>query len=324
LQAIERDRGGKAKKKKKKAKKKKGKKKKKDKDLTAGRPIESIFEELVHEGVIIKCPKVRLSEYVGEYSYLATTLRQKGIEPMPSLSDVKRVITELCILPLGSQAVHEQAPLVKSVMLAGPRGVGKKMLVHSICTETGANLFDITPANVAGKFAGKKGLDMLLHMVFKVAKLWSPSVVYVGDCERTFVKKIPKTDKTDPKRFKKPFPKILKTMKPEDRVLIVGVTKQPYDAEVKGLCNMYQRIIMVPRPDYASRYVTWRSLILRNGGKLTEDLDLGALAKVSDGYTPGHFNTAVQQLLTDRRIHQVRLQPTLLQRTHAHTNTTHL
>ena len=53
-------------------------------------------------------------------------------------------------------------------MLAGPRGVGKKMLVHSICTETGANLFDITPANVAGKFAGKKGLDMLLHMVFKV------------------------------------------------------------------------------------------------------------------------------------------------------------
>ena len=53
-------------------------------------------------------------------------------------------------------------------MIAGPRGIGKKMLVHSICTETGANLFDITPANVAGKFAGKKGLDMLLHMVFKV------------------------------------------------------------------------------------------------------------------------------------------------------------
>ena len=25
------------------------------------------------------------------------------------------------------------------------------------------------------------------------------------------------------------------------------------DAEVKGLCGMYQRIIMIPRPDYASR-----------------------------------------------------------------------
>ena len=26
------------------------------------------------------------------------------------------------------------------------------------------------------------------------------------------------------------------------------------DAEVKGLCGMYQRVIMIPRPDYASRY----------------------------------------------------------------------
>ena len=25
------------------------------------------------------------------------------------------------------------------------------------------------------------------------------------------------------------------------------------DADVKGLCGMYQRIIMIPRPDYASR-----------------------------------------------------------------------
>ena len=33
-------------------------------------------------------------------SYLATTLRQNNIEPMPSLADVRRVITEHCILPL--------------------------------------------------------------------------------------------------------------------------------------------------------------------------------------------------------------------------------
>lgn len=33
-------------------------------------------------------------------SYLATTLRQNNIEPMPSLADVRRVVTEHCILPL--------------------------------------------------------------------------------------------------------------------------------------------------------------------------------------------------------------------------------
>ena len=54
-------------------------------------------------------------------------------------------------------------------MITGPGGVGKKMLVHAICTETGANLFNLSPANVAGKFNGKAGLNMLLHMVFKVS-----------------------------------------------------------------------------------------------------------------------------------------------------------
>ena len=80
-------------------------------------------------------------------------------------------------------------------MITGPRGVGKKMLVHTICTETGSILFDLTPSNIATKYPGKAGLNMLLHMVFKVAKHWPPGVVHINECERTWVKKIPKTDK---------------------------------------------------------------------------------------------------------------------------------
>lgn len=112
------------------------------------RTIESLYEELVHEGILVRLPKTKLREYSGEYrcnllinslwtfsaavsssslllslflvvvfiavmiidnvfvlsshfSYLGTTLRQANIEPMPSLSDVRRVISEFAILPLG-------------------------------------------------------------------------------------------------------------------------------------------------------------------------------------------------------------------------------
>ena len=74
--------------------------------------------------------------------------------------------------------MHEQAPLVRSVMLAGPRGTGKRMLVNAICSETGANLFDLTATNLAGKYPGKDGLKMLMHMIFKVSLVGMSSVIF--------------------------------------------------------------------------------------------------------------------------------------------------
>ena len=60
--------------------------------------------------------------------------------------------------------------------------------------------------------------------------------------------------KSDPKRIKKEVPKMLKLLKPEDRVLLVGTSRAPFDCEMKGLTGAYQKIILIPRPDYASRY----------------------------------------------------------------------
>ncbi|KAK7136044.1 hypothetical protein R3I94_014642 [Phoxinus phoxinus] len=309
--AVDKEKSGKGKgaAKKKKASKS-GKKKKKDKDLTADRTTEALFEELVEQELLKKAENVQLKDYLGDYSYLGTTLRQSDIEPMPSLSDVRQVVALYAVLPLGSQAVHEKAPLVKSILLVGPSGVGKKMLVHAICQETGANLFDLSPLNVAGKYPGKSGLQMMLHLVFKVARLMQPSVIWIGDAEKMFYKKVPKDEKElDPKRLKKDLPKILKSIKGEDCVLIVGTTNDPHSADLKSLCKFYNKIILIPRPDYASRYVMWKELIKKNGGELTNVLDLSSLAKISDGYTQGHMVQVVRGILTERRIQQLPKRP---------------
>ncbi|KAF4072664.1 hypothetical protein AMELA_G00265580 [Ameiurus melas] len=276
------------------------KKKKKERDLTADRSVESLYEELAVEGLLKPAANVRLHDFIGDYSYLGTTLRQTDIEPMPSLSDVRQVISLCAVLPLGSQVVHEKAPLVKSILLVGPTGVGKKMLLHAICQETGANLFDLSPLNLVGKYPGKSGLQMMLHMVFKVARLMQPSVVWIGDAEKMFYKKIPKEEKAlDPKRLKKDLPKILKTIKGEDRILIVGTTSKPLDADLKSLCKLYSKIILIPRPDYASRFVLWKELVRRNGGVVTSALDLSSLVKISDGYTPGHMVRVIDPVFQD-------------------------
>ncbi|KAA0713778.1 IQ and AAA domain-containing protein 1 [Triplophysa tibetana] len=272
--------------------------------------LKSLFEELVQQKLLKKADHVKLKDYLGDYSYLGTTPLQSGIEPKPSLSDVRQVVALYAVLPLGSQAVHEKAPLVKSMLLVGPSGVGKKMLVHAICQETGANLFDLSPSNVSGKYPGKSGLQMMLQMVFMVARLMQPSVIWIGDAEKMFYKNVPKDEKElDPKRLTKNLSEILKSIKGEDCVLIVGTTNDPQSAELESLCEFYNKIILIPRSDYASRYLIWRELIRDNGGEVTSNLDLSFLTKISEGCTPGHMVKVVRCVLSEHRIQQVPRRP---------------
>lgn len=54
--------------------------------------------------------------------------------------------------------------------------------------------------------------------------------------------------------MKKQLPKAMKTVKGDDRLLLIGTSSLPFDAKVKPLTNAYNKIILVPRPDYASRH----------------------------------------------------------------------
>lgn len=42
---------------------------------------------------------------------------------------------------------------------------------------------------------------------------------------------------------------------------------------------------------------------------MTPNLDISALAKVSDGYTPGHILQAIHSVLTERRVLQLSKRP---------------
>ncbi|KAJ8350528.1 hypothetical protein SKAU_G00256580 [Synaphobranchus kaupii] len=289
------------------------------------------------------------------------------------------------------------APQVKTMLLAGPEGVGKRMLVHALCTETGANLFNLSPGQpgweiprpqrptvpsarrLQGETRQTPGLlsasqilawrsaqshlkeassrseasvsppglqtqtrrepspagshmyrqeavlfttSPLVHsgkwqnrqedILFcramareQVARVLQPSVIWIGDAEKTFYKKVPKPEKEmEPKRLKKDLPKLLKLLKPEDRVLIVGTTRRPFDAEHKPFCKVYRKIILIPRPDYSTRLALWTHSLQERGGRLTPDLDLSSLAKVTDGYTQGRILQAVQAVLSQRRLEE--------------------
>ncbi|GBO98291.1 Dynein regulatory complex protein 11 [Eumeta japonica] len=146
------------------------------------RTTESLFEELVTNGIIRPYPSMSIDDYIGEKCYIGAELRKQEAEPSPCLGDVRQLIKEYCVLPLGAEYVRANSPLVRSVLLT----------------------------------------------VMKVSRLLQPSVIWMDDAEKPFVKKIPKTDKTDPKRLKKDLVKIIKGICPEDRVIFIGTSRCPW------------------------------------------------------------------------------------------------
>ncbi|CAG9827912.1 unnamed protein product [Diabrotica balteata] len=218
-------------KKQKKGKKKKGKKGKKGKkDLTGNIPVEQLFQELVDNQIIRTYPKVSLEDFHGDFNYNNWDLRNLDFDPPAGLLDVRQAVVMNCILPLGVEAMKRP----RSVLILGPEKSGKHLLANAIFNATRCVLFDLSPETLSGRYEGPTGMRMLLHLIDKMSKLLAPSIIYFREAEKPFYKKVPKKDKElNPKRIGSKINSIIKGIKPADRVLVLGVTNQPWAAQAK-------------------------------------------------------------------------------------------
>ncbi|KAK1931387.1 Dynein regulatory complex protein 11 [Phytophthora citrophthora] len=262
---------------------KKGKKdgKKKGKPLPGekiaelkGRAPDSFLSVLVeHQIVHVPRPGVRVRDFVGSFNFLGTVYQHcerrdrfgNWVPQDPSAAQLRQSVTEYGVLPLGSPFIRARTPIVRSLMLYGPCGSGKTMLVSALANETGALVLNLSPSNLVGKFAGKTGPTKLVHMAFVLAKASSlqPIIIYMDDCEQFFAgggKKSKSAANSDgPARFKKDLLLYIKSaLEPTDRVLVVGTSADPGAAEVKDLRNFFDKFLHVPYPDYASRVLLWK------------------------------------------------------------------
>ncbi|KAG3115820.1 hypothetical protein PI124_g12798 [Phytophthora idaei] len=286
---------------------KKGKKGKKEKGKN-GKPLpgekiaelksrapDSFLSVLVeHQIVHAPRPGVRVRDFVGSFNFLGTIFQHSDrrdrlgnwVPQDPSAAQLRQSITEYGVLPLGSPFIRARTPLVRSLMLYGPRGSGKTMLVSALANETGALLLNLSPSNLAGKFSGKTGPTKLVHMAFMLAKAATlqPIIIYIHECEQIFAggggKKSKSAANTEgPARFKKDLLLYIKAaLEPSDRVLVVGTSADPGAAEVKDLRNFFDKFLHVPYPDYASRVLLWKHALRSTIAAHAATLGLSATA----------------------------------------------
>ncbi|XP_065571637.1 IQ and AAA domain-containing protein 1-like isoform X3 [Artemia franciscana] len=352
-------------------------KKKREKDLTPDRTLESLVEELATYGIIRPPKNIEMADLIGEMKFVPT----KNGKSLPSFRDVKQAFIEMCLLPLGSKEMRLNAPFLRSLLIAGPRSCGKASLVHALCNEVGAVLFDISPQNLTGKYPGKAGLAMLFHLLLKVSRAVQPAIIFIEEidkvlkktsksdrgfesgkrikkdlpkliksissedrvivvatsnqpweCEQKvsravqpaviFIEEIDKvlkkTSKSDRgfesgKRIKKDLPKLIKSISSEDRVIVVATSNQPWECEQKALFAMFQKCLHMGIANYSHRYKIWteqiRQILTRERCIAGPEVDITALARITDGYSSGSIVRCISQTLSERRLSKLPYQP---------------
>lgn len=72
----------------------------------ADRSLESLYAELVSNGIIRPCPARPLQDYLGTVNLLGSVLQAQGLIPDPSCAQMRQVLTQYCIYPLASRYCH--------------------------------------------------------------------------------------------------------------------------------------------------------------------------------------------------------------------------
>ncbi|XP_050080135.1 dynein regulatory complex protein 11 [Anopheles maculipalpis] len=286
----------------------KGKKRKEPIDPTADLSLEDMINDLGERNVIKACSKRTFDDFVGDFNYAAFERRNLlEQDPPPGMGEVRTILRSY-LFGMGPLV----APKPKSICLLAPPGYGKTLLLEAICHETGSVLFDLS-VEVCGPI-DPNNMAYFLQLVLRTARILQPSVIAIEDVHRAFYKKVPAADSSlDPTKLGKHlFKMIVKQLKPEDKVLLVATTNQPWLAKVGPLKKCFEKFLLLPRPDYGSTVLLWQCA-LRRFPTVPRDFELSALAKVTTGYSAGQILRCVKEVLNIRRRMQFGRKPLQVQ-----------
>jgi hypothetical protein len=142
----------------------------------------------------------------------------------------------------------------------------------------------------------------------------------IRDTDLLFSKKLTTQEKEfEPRRLRRIIRKFIKKIKPGERIMFVGLSAQPYRARIKLLLQIYEHMILFPRPNYGSRRskhqpytekkqvffvffigIFYEILIEKHNLNIN-DVELSILASISKGYTAGQILETIEKVIRTKQ-----------------------
>ncbi len=191
-------------------------------------------------------------------------------------------IREMIELPLRHPELFSRLGIEppKGVLLHGPPGSGKTLLVRAVANEAGANFYSISGPEVFSRWYG--GTEQNLRKVFEEAEKNAPSIIFIDEIDSIAPKREEVTGEVE-KRAVSQLLTLLDGLKKRGKVIVLAATNRP-DALDPALRRggRFDREIEIGVPDKKGRKEILQ--IHTRNMPVDKDVNLDELAEITYGY----------------------------------------
>ncbi len=173
------------------------------------------------------------------------------------------------------------------ILLSGPSGTGKTLMVKALAGETGLNFIPISSSILFSKWLGES--EKALHEIFKKAKQSAPTILFFDEIDALAPRRGAETDTGAVERMASQFFNELDALSDLSQVIVIGATNR--EDLLDPALTRPGRLDFILRfhvPDEKERLEIFH--INTKGRPLHKDVDLEGLAKKTEGMVGSHIN----------------------------------
>ena len=173
------------------------------------------------------------------------------------------------------------------ILLSGPSGTGKTLMVKALAGETGLNFIPISSSILFSKWLGES--EKALHEIFKKAKQSAPTILFFDEIDALAPRRGAESDSGAVERMASQFFNELDALSDLSQVIVIGATNRE-DLLDPALTRpgRLDFILRFQIPDEKERLEIFQ--INTKGRPLGKDVDLKDLARKTEGMVGSSIN----------------------------------
>ena len=183
----------------------------------------------------------------------------------------------------------------KGVLLVGPPGTGKTLLARAVAGEAGVPFFSISGSDFVEMFVGVGAARV--RDLFQKAAEQAPCIIFIDELDAVGKARGGNTPVGGQDEREQTLNQILVEMDGFDGrkgIIIVAATNRPETLDPALLrAGRFDRQVVVDRPDFRGREAILK--VHARALKLAEDVDLGAVARMTPGFAGADLANALNE-----------------------------